>query len=1050
MCAFLLETTKVTFYSSPNSLQEYYYTTSTLFFIQLLEFAFTGAPPPLPPPPPPAAAAAAAHSKLIADIHRSKLIMATLPRRNSVSSFNTGNERELKENKQTSYTSSRPPLMNPATNSKSSGNSSNSKNIINNKKQTNDNNKLRMTSNLASDSRPPTKPPPLPSRSVAVSQEETCFVSAAGDVLVCRSREFSQLLETNSPGDDSASINPSSSYDLRWCDIECSELPISLEKSSLCNPWLTSQREEKKEDDRSHMSSGGGGGGNRPFAVSAKTAPDGLRGGGGGGTSTYEWGNRRTTTHESAASTGQRKLHPADVSTTSVAQTTQALNQLELEISDSASNNNSNNMTSPREQPLSDGLDSETEMDDNDNVLSMPSFDYSHFKNGGNDMLPTSPVSNRSRRSPSDTSAEIDTNISLKLPLQTAGSRGRQQGRLTSSERQSYNNNHNHNNQQTPKVTDVPLYHGVPTFLKPMAQIRIQQVSAHPRGSHVLMISAEALLFSYGLNDHGQLGIGIKSPRPTKGTGPHQRYVWTPTIITPLLENGGKAITCAAGESHSLVVVSTEGRRVLKSRSPRSAGTSSGQYPQSPVIGTPAMVEMNRVSSSPATMDTRTDNESEHSSTTSSPAESVWHHQLYGFGRNNFMKIGLIHPRPKTSSPDRSVSSRSSRRNINHSVHGNSEDSHQDEMEDVLLPHRVALHCTVWPEKAASHDDGSAATLSSLNASKLPPQGIFALSASSEHSAALVRRATGNVELYMWGNAAYHALGIEGKKRTSISSHKIVPVPTIIEKLSYTNNANVSYTPAAAPILMQNPAEFPLDVSLGPYSSFVVTSAGRLFSFGISYDGMLGHGKSRTDVPEPTPIHFPSRNASGSSDRIAITAVSAGTGHVMALSKCGTVFTWGKNTDGRLGLGESPTMPVEDEVSDLERAIEYTPQALPPLSTLLATSSRLPAASPVPRDPTKRTPPTKNEYGPIVQVCAGLDCSIIVTACGKVLSCGKSSGRLGLGETNQDVNIPTPLFGGLSLWHRPAPARMPRRNSASISPSPARNRPALKRGLTTG
>lgn len=827
------------------------------------------------------------------------------------------------------------------------------------------------SSNLASGSRPLTKPPPLPRNSIAVSQEETCLVSAAGDVLVCRSREFSQLMAMGSlqqyGGLSASTSNQKNNGSVGWCEMECSDLPMTLEKSALCNPWMTrlnSQREEKKDDDSAAAAN---------YALSG-----GLRGG-----STYEW-----------------EARPADP----VEQASRALGALDLELEVV---NSTSNMGSDPASPLRDDAMS-YEGDDEDRVVSMPSFDYSHFGNGGNDMVPTSPARNRQRLQVDV--AEIDVNLGFKRP-QTALHSTRELSRVLSApfpQRKA----------TSAAVTCAPpLFHGVPTFLPSLLQVRIQQVSAHPRGSHVLMISAEALLFSYGLNDHGQLGIGIKSPATGQGNELGDRYVWTPTIITPLLENGGKAIACAAGESHSLVVVSTEGRRVMKSQSPKvENGTS--------------VIQMSRVSSSPPGIDTnreRRGDESEHStSSASGAAESVWHHQLYGFGRNNFMKIGLIHPRRKGSTEQQmSPEPPPSASEANLAI-----ESHHDDLEDVLLPHRVALHCTVWPEKGGHEESQKSGSCSGMALSKLPPQGIFALSASSEHSAALVRRATGDIELYTWGNAAYHALGLSQEKLSKLKANKICPVPTLVEELSCFSK-EVSPKPTKQ-LLDSDPPESPIDVSLGPYSTFVVTSKGRCFSFGISYDGMLGHGRNVTEVKEPNAISFP-----GTSH---VVSVSAGTGHVMALADCGRVYTWGKNTDGRLGLGDNHASTASENSTDMERTMEWTPQELPPPSRMATLYGFPPTAS------GRRPPaaaPADVGYGPVVQVCAGLDCSIFVTSCGQVLSCGKQSGRLGLGELEKDVHSPTSLFGGLRLWYRPV-ARPPRK----ASPSPAKNRPVLKRGLT--
>ena len=180
---------------------------------------------------------------------------------------------------------------------------------------------------------------------------------------------------------------------------------------------------------------------------------------------------------------------------------------------------------------------------------------------------------------------------------------------------------------------------GIPTFYSSLSQIRVVKVSAHPLGSHCLLISSEALLFSFGSsNEHGQIGNGTR------------KVCAVPTILTPILENGGKAIDCAAGAYHSLVVVKTDGKRVKKylrrKKSPMSVF-------------------------SRTTDDKFDENDTAVKSTTSCNFSSspkyeptVCLHQVYAFGSNNNMKLGLV----------------------NSSV---------NESEDVLLPRRVALHVRV-------------------------------------------------------------------------------------------------------------------------------------------------------------------------------------------------------------------------------------------------------------------------------------------------------------------------------------------------------------------
>ena len=149
---------------------------------------------------------------------------------------------------------------------------------------------------------------------------------------------------------------------------------------------------------------------------------------------------------------------------------------------------------------------------------------------------------------------------------------------------------HTHTKLQLPNSNSTTLspavLHGVPTCL--LREIRISAISAHALGSHVLLISTEALLFSYGSNQNGQLGLGIS-----------QQFISTPTLVTAVLEGGGKTLHCAAGVDYSLIVVKTNEERV------RNTG-------------------LQRLDS-----DASEDRQQSH------------HHQVYGFGSNKKNKLGL-------------------------------------------------------------------------------------------------------------------------------------------------------------------------------------------------------------------------------------------------------------------------------------------------------------------------------------------------------------------------------------------------------------------------
>jgi alpha-tubulin suppressor-like RCC1 family protein len=489
-------------------------------------------------------------------------------------------------------------------------------------------------------------------------------------------------------------------------------------------------------------------------------------------------------------------------------------------------------------------VDESHETDEERNIVPIRSFDYSHFDNGGNDMAP--------QLNPS----------------------------------QHYRNENG----------DASFLHGVPTFLPCFQHVKITQVSAHPLGSHVLFISTAGLLYSVGLNQHGQLGIGVASDMKSAYRG----YVTTPTIVTPLVENGGKAIACAAGVDHSLVVVATEERRVAKTASLK---------PDS-LIGTTQQ------------------NDS---------AKTFVYHQVYGFGRNNHMKIGLVSPKENTINED-----------------------------SIILPRRVGLRCKVRPDLI--DDDDS-----------LPPQGIFDIQASAEHSAALVRRGTGDVELYTWGNASRGALGLPESENHAVERIHIVPVPCVVPALSKMSRKRPNVSK-----LLHEQGEYIANMSLGRYSTFVVTSLGRCFSFGTSGEGMMGLGPRVVECKVPTEIVLPS-DACGE----LIRSVSAGGSHVLVTSESGAVFAWGADL---LPNGLFEQHPDNRDNS----GIQWSPCRF--LFNLLENDDR-----------------TNNDIA-VKEVCAGHDASYFVTEAGHVLACGKNTGRLGLGEMQGDIREPRAMFGGLCLW----------------------------------
>ena len=269
--------------------------------------------------------------------------------------------------------------------------------------------------------------------------------------------------------------------------------------------------------------------------------------------------------------------------------------------------------------------------------------------------------------------------------------------------------------------------------------------------------------------------------------------------------------------------------------------------------------------------------------------------------------------------------------------------------------------------------------------------GIVSVCASTEHSAALVERPTGAVEVYTWGNATHGALGLPRPMAgldALESPVQVVPVPSFC--------AALSSSPHPTPSLLRH-NEVPTQISLGPYTTHVVTSKGRLFSCGSSEGGLLGAGRDVRECASPYEVELPGPVAS----------VRAGKEHVVATTTTGQAWAWGVAAH----CGQTTKDPD---------GVLWMPQPL--------------------------------NVPDVLEAAAGYDNTVLVQRNGTVWSCGKASGRLGLGETspsssachspgstNNDFDIvkePTRLWGGLALWRR------------GVKQPP--KKPILQRGLTLG
>lgn len=98
-------------------------------------------------------------------------------------------------------------------------------------------------------------------------------------------------------------------------------------------------------------------------------------------------------------------------------------------------------------------------------------------------------------------------------------------------------------------------------------------------------------------------------------------------------------------------------------------------------------------------------------------------------------------------------------------------------------------------------------------------------------------------------------------------------------------------------------------VSCGAKHTLILTSDGRVFSFGYGHDGQLGLANLENQL-SPRQIDY-AYFRDRTSDRPAhIVMVAAGGAYSIALSNAGNVYTWGSGTEGQLGQPDITKEPL--------------------------------------------------------------------------------------------------------------------------------------------
>lgn len=104
-------------------------------------------------------------------------------------------------------------------------------------------------------------------------------------------------------------------------------------------------------------------------------------------------------------------------------------------------------------------------------------------------------------------------------------------------------------------------------------------------------------------------------------------------------------------------------------------------------------------------------------------------------------------------------------------------------------------------------------------------------------------------------------------------------------------------------------------VVAGDYHVAAIRTDGTLWMWGSNIDGQLGTGQA-TEVLQTQPVQVP---LSG-----AVLAVAAGTGHTVAILEDGTLWVWGRNDQGQLGLDPDTAalVPQPTQVTEATGAVD--------------------------------------------------------------------------------------------------------------------------------
>jgi alpha-tubulin suppressor-like RCC1 family protein len=262
--------------------------------------------------------------------------------------------------------------------------------------------------------------------------------------------------------------------------------------------------------------------------------------------------------------------------------------------------------------------------------------------------------------------------------------------------------------------------------------------------------------------------------------------------------------------------------------------------------------------------------------------------------------------------------------------------------------------------------------------------------------------ATSTGQLYTFGENYYGQLGKPSKRE-------------LLEEMY----------PTPAPVTLPDETGPVIQVAGGSDHSLVLTSSGQLYAFGYNWSGQLGNTtNSLTSKANPTPTIVTLPGASG-----PVTQVAAGAFFSLAVTSAGQLYAFGDDARGELGVAPDGsianptptlvTLPGESGPVVRVAAGSYFSLVVTATGQLYAFGENdygqlgdAKNKKPLEPHPTPTLVTLPGESGPVVQVAAGSDHSLALTATGQLYAFGENDyGQLGNATNNgTEIANPTPTL----------------------------------------